>query len=731
VPAELVIPEPEEGYPAGWILIQGDLRRWGGDYDAHLYYDLGDGYVEERSFQIPTSGKGAINEVVLFPAGIKRLKLSPMRSAGEFEFSGLTLLNIGTVERIWRMARRVMAMCWVHPKRKRKLIKLSRFRMFSDLQGAYLAANKLRVHAAAPPYRDWIAEFDAPDANEAGLIERHLARSALSAHFNVVVIAEGDAHDAVQKTLLSLDTQLYRGCTTTVLAIDAPDQSRKGEDAFNITQGQMPEWMGKFNRMLADGSRQEWVIILQAGDVLAPHALYWFASEVSAKPGAAIIYADDDELDASGQRCKPRFKPDWSLTHLRATNFIGDAAVLRGSEVAAAGGVSIEDCRHGNYDLLLRVIDQAGDAGANSVAHIPAVLLHRMHCARAEKEGDVSRWYAAALRAHLARNGVAADVLETRPECWRVRFRLTDAPPLVSIIVPTRDGLALIRQCVESLLAKTTYPRFEILVVDNQSADPEALAYLAEIAGRDAVRVLRYDRPFNYSAINNFAVREARGAVLCLLNNDTEVISPDWLEEMVGQLLQPKVGVVGAKLYFPNGQIQHAGDLVGVGGVANHAHAFLRGDDAGYCNRAVVAQELSAVTAACLLTWKPLYRELDGLDEVHLAVAFNDVDFCLRVREAGYRVVWTPHAELYHHESVSRGKDSTPAKKRRAKREATYMRKRWKKVLRCDPFYNPNLSYERPDFSLSHAPLVEKPWLEWSVGGRELNRLLIKLKPCA
>jgi len=279
-PAELEIPEPDEGFPAGWTLIQGELRRWGGDYDARLYYDLGDGYVEERSFQIPTSGKGAINEVVLFPAGIKRLKFSPMRSAGEFEFSGLTLLNIGTVECIWRMARRVMAMCWLHSKRKRKLIKLSWFRMFFDLQGSYLAANKLRAHAAAPAYRDWIAEFDAPDANEAGSIERHLARSAPSVYFNVVVIAEGDAHDAVQKTLLSLDTQLYRGFITTVLAMDAPDQSRKEEDAFNITQGQMPEWLGKFNSMLADGSRQEWVIILRAGDVLASHALYWLASEV-------------------------------------------------------------------------------------------------------------------------------------------------------------------------------------------------------------------------------------------------------------------------------------------------------------------------------------------------------------------------------------------------------------------------------------------------------------------
>lgn len=206
------------------------------------------------------------------------------------------------------------------------------------------------------------------------------------------------------------------------------------------------------------------------------------------------------------------------------------------------------------------------------------------------------------------------------------------------------------------------------------------------------------------------AVQAARGDIVCLLNNDTEVISPDWLEEMVGQLLQTNVGIVGAKLYFPNNQIQHAGDLVGIAGIANHAHSFLDRNAVGYCQRAIVAQELSAVTAACLITWKSIYQQLGGLDAEHLTVAFNDVDYCLRVRQAGYRIVWTPHAELYHHESVSRGKDTSPEKKRRAQHEVKTMRKRWCSALHGDAFYNANLSHERPDFSLSNAPILEKPW---------------------
>jgi GT2 family glycosyltransferase len=222
--------------------------------------------------------------------------------------------------------------------------------------------------------------------------------------------------------------------------------------------------------------------------------------------------------------------------------------------------------------------------------------------------------------------------------------------------------------------------------------------------------VLRYDRPFNYSAINNVAASQARGEVLCLLNNDTEVISPDWMEDMLGYLTQSRVGVVGAKLLYPDGRIQHAGDAVGVGGVANHLHAFIGRESPGYCSRAVLAQDLSAVTAACMMTWRTLFVELGGLDEEHLKVNFNDVDYCLRAREAGYRVIWTPHAELYHHESVSRGSDDTPGKRARAKAEAKTMRIRWRHVMQHDPFYNPNLSYERADFSLSHAPLVQRPW---------------------
>jgi GT2 family glycosyltransferase len=311
---------------------------------------------------------------------------------------------------------------------------------------------------------------------------------------------------------------------------------------------------------------------------------------------------------------------------------------------------------------------------------------------------------------HLRRLGISATVEPTPAGHVRVRYALPAALPLVSIVVPTRNALTFLEPCVESVLGVSSYPCIELLVIDNLSDDPGTLAYLDRIAQRPRVRVLRYPHPFNFSAINNFAAQAATGEILCLLNNDTVVITPDWIETMLGHLLQAEVGAVGAKLLFADNRVQHAGVAVGPGGCANHLHVMLDRNAPGYCDRAILPQDLSAVTAACLMTWRKLFLDIGGLDRLNLPVAFNDVDYCLRLREAGYRVIWTPYAELYHHESVSRGKDTHTEKARRAAREVAYMRKRWQQVMRNDPFYNPNLNYVRPDFSLNRCPALGKPW---------------------
>jgi GT2 family glycosyltransferase len=293
-----------------------------------------------------------------------------------------------------------------------------------------------------------------------------------------------------------------------------------------------------------------------------------------------------------------------------------------------------------------------------------------------------------------------------------VSYPLPETAPLVSLIVPTRDGGKVLRSCLESIRGKTGYPNYEIVVVDNQSRDTATCDYLASLAGAGVVRLLHYDKPFNYSAINNFAVSQARGEIVGLLNDDLEVISPDWLTEMVRHALRPEIGAVGAMLYYPDRRIQHAGVILGLRGVAGHIGHGLLPEQVNYPERLGLVQNYSAVTAACLLVRKAVYQQIGGLDEQSLPVAYNDVDFCLRLGAAGYRNLWTPLAELYHHESVSRGYDETSDKKERWQRESLYMQKQWGRMINSDPCYNPNLTLAWPDCRVACPPRTAKPWVE-------------------
>ena len=322
---------------------------------------------------------------------------------------------------------------------------------------------------------------------------------------------------------------------------------------------------------------------------------------------------------------------------------------------------------------------------------------------------------------HFIRTGVTATLSPTKGSYWRIHYPIPDPAPRVTLIIPTRNRLNVLRPCLESLLGKTTYPNFEILIVDNDSDDPDTLAYLREFepadrdlspaSPRDAVgekgrrvRVVHFPGEFNFSALNNFGVSQTDAPLVGLLNNDLEVIHGDWLDEMVSHALRPEIGCVGAKLYYPDDRIQHAGVILGVGGVAAHAWQTHPRGAAGQAHRNLLQQNLSAVTAACLVIRREIYEQVGGLNADQLKVAFNDVDFCLKVRAAGYRNLWTPYAELYHHESASRGKEDTLEKRDRFRSEVEYMRSTWGDLLDNDPAYNPNLTLTINDFTLSLPP---------------------------
>ncbi len=456
----------------------------------------------------------------------------------------------------------------------------------------------------------------------------------------------------------------------------------------------------------------EFVALLDHDDELAPRALADVVLAAARQPGLEFIYSDEDKIDELGRRYDPYFKPDWNPDLLLGQNYTCHLSVFRTARVRAVGGFRTGYEGSQDWDLTLRVI--TGLAAAQ-VHHIPRVLYHWRaipgSTALVIDEKSDYPFIAAkkALTDHLARLSLAAELVPVKGHHWRILHALPSPAPKVSIIIPTKNAVDLLRLCVGSILAKTTYPDFEIIVVNNRSDDPATLAYFGELRGL-GVRVLDYDAPFNFSALNNFAVSAANGPVLAFLNNDLEVIAGNWLDEMVSQALRPEIGAVGAMLYYPDDTVQHAGVVLGLtgpagrDGVAGHAFKDAPRGSEGQRNRLRLAQNYSAVTAACLVIRAKTFAAVGGFNEPDLPVAFNDIDFCLRVQQAGYRNLWTPFAELYHHESASRGAEDTPEKLERFLREAAYMRRVWGRQLDHDPAYNPNLTLKQEDFSLAFPP---------------------------
>ncbi|WP_256645696.1 glycosyltransferase family 2 protein [Thermomonas paludicola] len=452
-------------------------------------------------------------------------------------------------------------------------------------------------------------------------------------------------------------------------------------------------------------ARGDWVALLDHDDALAPHALLEMVEAANAHPRWRMLYSDEDKIDEAGNRFDPYFKPDFNYALLLGQNCISHFGMYAADLVRAIGGFQPGLEGSQDWDLALRCVEQLQP---DQIGHVPRVLYHWRAIPGSTARSHADKAYASdaalrAVQAHLDRTGQPARAGIAEPGRIRVHRELPQPVPAVSLIVPTRDRVDLLRTCLRGLLERTEYPALEVLVVDNQSTDPQALAYLDAIAGDPRVRVLRFDAPFNYSAINNVAARHASGQVLGLINNDIEVIEPGWLREMVAEAVVPTVGAVGALLLYPDGRLQHAGVLLGLNGVAGHPHAGRSRQTPGQMGRLRLVQELSAVTGACLLLRRQVFEVVGGLDEA-LPVAFNDVDLCLRIRAAGYRNLWTPHAALVHAESATRGHDGTPEKRARLARDAAFMQARWGAVLQSDPAYNPNLDLQGNGFELAFPP---------------------------
>ena len=455
----------------------------------------------------------------------------------------------------------------------------------------------------------------------------------------------------------------------------------------------------------------EYIALLDHDDVLHPCAL-WYAARAIAQQNADFVYTDEATFEDTVQNVVLyHFKPDFMLDNLRSNNYICHLTVFRKELMERAGGGEREAYDGAqDYDLFLRLTEKA-----EKIVHIP----HALYYWRANPGSTAADFKAksysvdagvAALRAHYERVGEQVDnvsLIAGTPGYYKTDHTITK-PGRVSMLIPTCDHIDDLETCIASIYARTTYPDFEIILIENNSREERTFRAYERMQKEhpDNLRVVTWQgKGFNYSALNNFGIRYATGEYILLLNNDTEVITPNWLEEMVMYAQQKRVGCVGVKLFYPDDTIQHAGVGFGLGGVAGHLHRFFPGDSDGYMGRLVYAQDLYVVTAACLMVRREVYDQVNGLDE-SFAVAFNDVDFCVRVRKAGYQNVFTPFAQLYHYESKSRGLDEAPEKRKRYLSEVERFQTRWKAELaEGDPCMNPNFDISREDFGLKILPL--------------------------
>jgi len=448
-------------------------------------------------------------------------------------------------------------------------------------------------------------------------------------------------------------------------------------------------------------AKGDFVGLLDHDDLLAPNTLYEIARYLENNPDADGVYTDEDKVTTElDEHFQPHLKPDFNLDLLRSNNYICHFFVVRQSIIRKVGGFRQEFDGAQDHDFIFRCVEEAGKIG-----HVPEILYHwRTHKA-STADNPASKMYAfeagrRAIEAHLERTGQKGIVTHT-PDLgfFRVQYPV-QGNPMVTIIIPNKDEKESLEACLRSIREKTAYENYEILIIENNSVSEEIFAYYKEIEKDPKIRVLRWEKEFNYAAINNFGVKHAKGDYLLFLNNDVTVITPDWIEEMLGMCQREEVGAVGVKLLYPDNTIQHAGCVIGIGGIAGHMFVDMPANRTGYLHKASIIQDMSAVTAACMMMKRTAFEEAGGFTE-KLAVAFNDVDLCLKVRKSGRLIVYDPYVQLYHMESKTRGAEDSEAKVRRFQEEIEYMREHWIDILKNgDPYYNKNLSLTKWNYSL-------------------------------
>jgi len=709
------------GLKQGWYLIEVTIRTDGHEDLAKWYFDYGEGYSETHVAGLPYRSGVTASRLHFLEGAPLGIRFDPMERGGLFSVDHMSFLAMQPMHARNHMIRtltrahayyqgRSVGLVWQQVRQQAETRQLSvRALLYSLYRGIFV----LNTQDEPGLYARWIDTFETPEVTDASasgaVLDSWRTRPTISIIMPTYNSDERYLREAIE-SVLAQDYPHWELCVADDASTDAhvreiiddyARRDRRIKATFRATNGRI----AAASNTALELARGDYVALLDHDDTLAPNALHALARAIQAQPDVQILYTDEDKIDPFGVRSSPHFKPDWNPDLLLSQNYMGHLTVFRRALLQRVGGFreGVEGSQ--DHDLVLRCMSHIG---ARPVVHVAKVLYHwRMSqgstALAPEAKDYTTRAGLKALQDYFTAQGrddvrVEAGLL---PNTYRARYPIPAQAPLVSVLIPTRDNRAFLEPCIRSILATTEYHNYEIIILDNESVEAATLAFFRDIQQEsEKVRVEAFPCVFNFSAICNYGVTQARGDLIALVNNDIEVISPDWLTEMVGHALRPEIGCVGAKLYYGDDTIQHAGVILGIGGVAGHSHRYFPHYAHGYFARLRLVQNLSAVTAACLVVRKSVYEAVGGMEENGLDHSFNDVDFCLKVREAGYRNLWTPHAELYHYESKSRGAEDTPERVMRFNKECDFMKRKWGDLLQKDPYYNPNLTMEREDFSL-------------------------------
>jgi glycosyltransferase involved in cell wall biosynthesis len=706
--------------PGGPVDIDIALYGGGLSMTGKLCFRVGETFNASDCFQVSLNGHGKARHSFYLPNGIREFKLVLSIPDSSFNLVAMEAYQFGYVFR--KLIQYYELIChYIHSS---GLItkRLKQAWMLWKRGGFPAIWNRLRRRGE---YRGWFLEFDTINDSDRALIRDHLRRIAYQPLISILLPVYNIPEPFLRAAINSVQKQLYPNWELCI-ADDHSPNSRVREiiEEYAYEDDRIKYVFRDRNGHIAAASNSasslatgDFIGFLDHDDELREHALYMVVEELNRNPLADLIYSDEDKITENGVRHDAYFKSDWNPELLLGHNCVCHFSVVRTSLFRKLGGFRPGFDGAQDWDLTLRI---AENTNPERIRHIPHILYHWRVIDGSTAKNTSQKPYvvAAQIKAvseHLVRRGDSGAVVESVPaiSCIRVRYQVPTPEPLISIIVPTRNQVDLLSECIDGVLNKTHYKNIEVVIVDNGSDDPETIEYMKIAIKRDArVKIFKNSEPFNFSRLNNCAVEIANGEIICFLNNDIQIINPEWLSEMVSQVVRKGIGAVGAKLLFPDRTIQHAGVVVGMCGSAGHISKGAPGNSLGYYCKSVLPQNMTAVTAACMLVKKTVFTQVGGFDEESLPIAFNDIDLCLKIRKAGYLIVFTPYAELIHHESASRGYEDTPEKQARFNAEVQVMRTRWGQTLMNDPFHNPNFSTESHDVVMGWPPRSRKPWIK-------------------